>query len=104
MAITGKLELTIKINGYPDNVRIGKDDSRQFEVDCDGQIIIIKLKLKAFKKLDEAKANYPMWVAAITGKMGEETPNGFVLLDPALQVFEKKPKEPKADLEAVSGV
>ncbi|MEG4917446.1 hypothetical protein [Microcoleus sp. B7-D4] len=58
---------------------------------------------KSFKKLDEAKANYPMWVAAITGKMGEATPQGFILADPALQVFEKKAKEPKADVEAVSG-
>lgn len=74
-------------------------------MDCDGQIITIKLKLKAFKKLDEAKSNYSMWVATITGKVGDATPNnGFMLADPALQVFEKKPKEPKADLEAVSGV
>jgi hypothetical protein len=100
MAITGRLELTIKINEYPDNVKVHRDESRQFEVDCDGQIITVKLKLKAFKKLDEARANYPMWMATITGKVGEATPNGgFMLADPALQVFEKKPKEPKADSE-----
>jgi hypothetical protein len=27
--------------------------------------------------------------------MGEATPDGFVLADPAIQVFEKKPKDPK---------
>ena len=48
-----------------------------------------------FKKLEEAQANFPMWVAAIAGKMGEDTPDGFVLADPAIQVFEKKPKDPK---------
>ena len=48
-----------------------------------------------FKKLEEAQANYPMWVAAIAGKLGEATPDGFVLADPAIQVFEKKPKDPK---------
>jgi hypothetical protein len=36
-----------------------------------------------------------MWVAAIAGKMGEPTDRGFVLNEPAIQVFEKKPKEPK---------
>jgi hypothetical protein len=36
-----------------------------------------------------------MWVAAIAGKLGEATPDGFVLADPAIQVFEKKPKDPK---------
>lgn len=104
MAIAGKLELTIKVNEIPDSVKTFSDNSRQFNVDCDGQIVTIKLKLKAFKKLEEAQSKYPMWVAAITGKMGESTPNGFVLSDPALQVFEKKPKEPKAANEAVSGV
>jgi hypothetical protein len=49
-----------------------------------------------FKKLEEAQANYPMWVAAIAGKLGEATPDGFVLVEPAIQVFEKKPKDPQA--------
>ena len=37
-------------------------------------------------------ANFPQWVGAISGKMGEATENGFILLEPAVQVFEKKPK------------
>jgi hypothetical protein len=36
-------------------------------------------------------------VAAISGKMGESTSNGFVLSEPSIQVFEKKPKEPKSE-------
>jgi hypothetical protein len=47
-----------------------------------------------FKKLTDAQANYPMWVAAIAGKMGEATDNGFVLNEPNIQTFEKKPKAP----------
>jgi hypothetical protein len=38
-----------------------------------------------------------MWVAAIAGKMGKLTNNGFVLDQPAVQTFEKKPKEPKPE-------
>jgi hypothetical protein len=45
--------------------------------------------------LEDAQANYPQWVAAIAGKMGEATETGFVLLEPNIQVFEKKPKEAK---------
>ena len=48
-----------------------------------------------FKKLEDAQANYPQWVAAIAGKMGEATETGFVLFEPNIQVFEKKPKEAK---------
>ena len=36
-----------------------------------------------------------MWVAAIAGMMGEKTDSGFVLKEPNVQTFEKKPKEPK---------
>jgi hypothetical protein len=53
------------------------------------------VKPKVFKKLEDAQANYPQWVAAIAGKMGEATETGFVLLEPNIQVFEKKPKEAK---------
>ena len=68
---------------------------KQFIVDCDGRIFTITVKPKMFKKLEEAQANFPMWVAAIAGKLGEATPDGFVLADPAIQVFEKKPKDPQ---------
>ena len=102
MATAGKLELTIKINEFPDNAKTVENNWKQFEVDCDGKIITITVKPKVFKKLEDAQANYPMWVAAIAGKMGEATPNGFVLAEPAIQVFEKKPKEPKNASEAVA--
>jgi hypothetical protein len=38
-----------------------------------------------------------MWVAAISGKMGESTSNGFVLSKPNMQVFERKLKDPKPE-------
>ena len=46
-----------------------------------------------FKKFEDAQANYPQWVAAIAGKLGNPTENGFVLDEPNIQVFEKKPKD-----------
>ena len=93
MAIQGKLELTIKINELPDDVSVDKNGWKSFDLDCDGQILSVTVKPKVFKKLEDAQANYPQWVAAIAGKMGEATETGFVLLEPNIQVFEKKPKE-----------
>jgi hypothetical protein len=93
MTVTGKLELTIKINEFPEAKTV-ENGWKSFEVDCDGQIISVTVKPKVWKKLEDAQANYPMWVAAIAGKMGTPTDNGFVLLEPNIQVFEKKPKEP----------
>ncbi len=41
----------------------------------------------------QAQENYPQWVAAITGQMGEKMDSGFVLKEPNIQVFERKSRE-----------
>jgi len=94
---TGKLEVTIKINELPNDVQTNKDNCKIFQLDCDGRVVSVTVKPKIWKKLEDAAANYPQWVAAIAGKMGESTPEGFVLSEPNIQVFEKKPKEPKLE-------
>lgn len=87
----GKLEVIVKINELPESKTV-ENGWQQFEIDCDGRIISITVKPKVWKKLTDAQANYPQWVAAIAGKMGETTSDGFVLLEPNIQVFERKPK------------
>jgi hypothetical protein len=81
-------------------VSVDKNGWKSFDLDCDGQIFSVTVKPKVFKKLEDAQANYPQWVAAIAGKMGEATATGFVL--PNIQVFEKKPKEAKPAEIAIS--
>lgn len=100
MPTSGKMEITIKINEFPADVRTLENNWKQFDIDCDGRIVSVTVKPKVFKKLEEAQANYPMWVAAIAGKMGEATEKGFVLNEPNIQTFEKKPKEPKLEASA----
>lgn len=102
MSIPGKLELTIKINEFPSDVKTVDNGWKEFDLDCDGQVVTVKVRPKVFKKLEQAQENYPMWVAAIAGKMGEATQNGFVLDQPNIQVFERKPKEPKEPQEAAT--
>ena len=91
MATTGKLELTIKISELPE-VKTVENGLQYFELDCNSRIFSVTIKPKVWKKLTEAQANFPMWVAAITGQMGALTPDGFVLDEANIQVFEKKPK------------
>lgn len=75
----------------------------RFERRSPSHIFSVTVKPKVFKKLEDAQADFPMWVAAIAGKLGEATEKGFILADPNIQVFEKKPKEPKpAPSESVS--
>ena len=93
MAVQGKLEVTIKINELP--VIASKDKNRwmTFHINCGDRLFTATVKPKVFKKLQDAQANYPQWVAAIAGKLGNPTDKGFVLDEPNIQVFEKKPKE-----------
>ena len=97
MTTQGKLELTIKINEMPADIRTVENGWKEFDLDCDGQLVRVKVKPKVFKKLEQAQESYPMWVAAIAGKMGEPIEGGFVLDQPNIQVFERKPKEPKPE-------
>lgn len=97
MPTAGKLELTIKINEMPDDIRTVENGWKEFDLDCDGQLVRVKIKPKVFKKLEQAQESYPMWVAAIAGRMGEPLQGGFVLDQPNIQVFERKPKEAKPE-------
>ena len=93
MAVTGKLEITIKINEFP-SAKTVENGWKAFEIECNGQIVRVVVKPKIWKKLEDAQANFPQWVAAISGKVGESIAGGgFVLAEPSIQVFEKKPKE-----------
>lgn len=97
MSVSGKLELTIKINEFPADVETVENGWKQFSVQTDGGMVQVKVKPKVFKKLEDAQANFPQWIAAIAGKMGDRTSDGFVLNEPNIQVFERKPKpEPEA--------
>jgi hypothetical protein len=73
MPTTGILELTIKINELP-QAKTLQNGWQSFELDCDGRIVSVSVKPKVWKKLTEAQAN------------------GFVLEQPSIQVFYKKPK------------
>jgi hypothetical protein len=101
MSTSGKLELTIKINEFPVDVQTIENGFKQFDIDTGEQIVTVSLKPKIFKKLEQAQENYPMWVAAIAGQMGEKTEKGFVLKEPNVQTFEKKPKEAKEGAASV---
>ncbi|WP_028954594.1 hypothetical protein [Synechocystis sp. PCC 7509] len=104
MPTSGKLELTIKINEFPTDVQTGENGLKQFDIDTGEQIVSVSLKPKVFKKLEQAQENYPMWASEIAGQMGDKTDSGFVLKEPNVQTFEKKPKESKEATPVVSAV
>jgi hypothetical protein len=93
MAIAGKMEILIKINEMPKEVKTVKDGWKEFAIEVgSGRTIGITVRPKMFKKLEEAQEKYPQWVATISGKMGQASSLGFLLEEPNIQVFEKKAK------------
>lgn len=94
MAIPGKLDVTLKINQLPTVKNLGSTVA--FAVQADNRTVLVELKNKAWNNLKSTAEGYPQWVAAITGKLGEAIEGGFRLDNPAVQVFEKKPKSDAA--------
>ena len=90
----GRLDVTVKINELPTPETV-ENGWQRFAIDCDGREVTLTVKPKIWNKLVKASQEYPLWVAAISGKMGADTAKGFVLEQPGVQVFEKKPKEAK---------
>ena len=91
MAVPGKLDVTLKINQLP-QAKPATAQTVVFAVQAEGQTVVVELKNKMWNHLKTAAETYPHWVAAITGPMGEAVAGGFRLVNPAVQVFEKKPK------------
>ena len=93
--VKGRLELTLKFSELPKAIPGERDFT--FGVDCEGTLIQVSVRPRLWNRLLQAAREYPQWVATVTGKMGPPTARGFVLLEPGLQVFEKKAKTEAAE-------
>ncbi len=100
MPLLGKMEITIKVSEFPADIKTVANGWKEFIVDAGGREVTIAVRPKLFAKLEQAQQNFPAWVAAIAGKMGQATEKGFILDEPNIQVFEKKPKAEPATAEA----
>ena len=109
-ATPGQLVVSIRIDGYPKDVRTTPNGWKQFDVDCGaGWVFTVTLRPRMFAQFEEAAA-WPEWGAVIGGKMGARTKIGYALDLPTLKVFEKKAREeagatpgaPQARSESVS--
>ncbi|MBB1076167.1 ProQ/FinO family protein [Rhodoferax sp. 4810] len=92
--VTGRLELTIKFSALPQAMPVKA--GMKIGVQTDSALVVMTLPNKAWQKLAKAQAEWPSWVAAVTGKLGAQvmSPDGAIVMleSPAVQVFEKKGK------------
>ncbi len=92
MATDAKLEVTLKFSTLPNAKPAGSGKMAFALKTPDGQFVTVAVNSKAWNKLVQANTDWPSWVAALTGTIGERTEKGFTLAGPGLQVFEKKAK------------
>ena len=90
-----KAEITLKFNIIPQINPLPQGRVEFHLKDASGLVFTVNIKGKSWRKAEAAMKNFPQWVAAVGGKLGAPTTNGFQLESAGLQVFEKKPKELK---------
>ena len=59
MATPGNLDITIKINEFPDDIQVDENNWKSFVIDCDGTQVSVTVKPKVFKKLEQAQRITP---------------------------------------------
>ncbi|MBL8195746.1 MAG: fertility inhibition FinO-like protein [Blastocatellia bacterium] len=101
MPVLGKMEVVIKISEFPEDVKTVTNNWKEFVVEADNKQITVTARPKMFNKIEQAKQQFPQWVAAISGKIGDMNEKGFNLVDASIQVFERKPK-PEAQSQPAS--
>jgi hypothetical protein len=94
MAMRGEIQIRIKISELPKETRTVKFGWQEFFVNAEGQRIVLKVRPRIWRKMQEVNEQFPEWVGSITGKMGHRIKDGFALLKPAVQVYERKVKVP----------
>lgn len=98
----GKMEVVVKLNQFPSDVRTVDKGWKEFEVDTGDCLVTITVKPKMFAALEQAQQSYPSWIAAISGQIGEMTATGFKLDSPSIKVFERKAKNSSQPEETTS--
>jgi hypothetical protein len=66
--VTGRLELTLKFSDLPKPMPV--KSGMKIGIQTDSALVVATLPPKAWKKLEKAQAEWPQWVAALTGKLG----------------------------------
>ena len=68
-------------------------------IDQNGVNFSVLLNAKSWRKAESNAQAFADWVGAISGKLGQASDGGFTIEGAGIQLFEKKPKEPKEEKE-----
>ncbi|MBD2598141.1 hypothetical protein H6G74_28005 [Nostoc spongiaeforme FACHB-130] len=100
-----KSEVTIKFSGeLPTATPAANKKVEVSLTDQNGVVFTALINAKSWRKAEANALEFGDWAGAISGKLGQRTDSGFEVVDAGVQIFQKKAKEPKPDVEAASEV
>ena len=88
MATAAHIQITCKISEVPKSKMV--NGLVEFYLTENNQAVMVRVKPKQFKQLTDHSFEY--WAASIVGKLGPVHGRGFELLNPGIQVYQRKPK------------
>ncbi|MEJ1935715.1 hypothetical protein WDZ92_36445 [Nostoc sp. NIES-2111] len=95
-----KSEVTLKFSGSLPEAKPAANKKVEVSLtDQNGVVFTALINAKSWRKAETNTTEFADWAGAISGKLGQRTENGFEVVDAGLQIFEKKAKEPKPDVE-----
>jgi ProP effector len=92
--VRGHLDLVIKITSLPQYSRTRLNGWQELHFEADGRLIQVAVRPKVWRKLQQMSEHSRYWIAIIRGKKGMNIGhNGFELLEPLVQIFERHASE-----------
>ncbi|MHC5818007.1 MAG: hypothetical protein ACYT04_19455 [Nostoc sp.] len=96
-----KSEVTIKFSGELPTATPLQNKKVAIEfTDQNGIVFTAQVNAKSWRKAETSASEFADWAGAVSGKLGQRTEKGFEVVDAGVQIFEKKVREPKTDVEA----
>ena len=94
-------EITLKFNSLPEAVPAANKKVEIRLTDQNGVTFTALINAKSWRKAEADVAAFSDWGGAVSGKLGQQSDNGFEVVDAGIKVFEKKAKEPKPESTTV---
>ena len=99
---TARSEITLKFDELPQALPAENKKVEILLTDQNQVVFSALINAKSWRKAEADAAAFTEWGGAISGKLGQQTENGFQVIDAGIKIFEKKPKEPKAEVSPLS--
>ena len=95
---TARSEITLKFDELPQALLVENKKVEILLTDQNQVVFSTLINAKSWRKAEADATAFTEWGGAISGKLGQQTKNGFQVIDAGIKIFEKKVKEPKTEV------